>query len=106
REWGSETTPLSVERIADLVAIAARHHLYQVSCLTRALASQRMLAVQGIWVDLRIGVCREHARLRAHAWIEYHGEPVGESADVGTVFGPLGRAGEFALAPDDLVKSY
>jgi hypothetical protein len=104
REWGSESTPMSVERTCRLVAIMARHHLYPMRCLTRALASQRMLAAKGIRLDLRIGVRREHNQLRAHAWLEYHGQPVGESAEGGMAFRPLWSPKKFGRHFNDPVR--
>jgi hypothetical protein len=92
RAMSGESPELSLEAIehtCELVALMGRHHLYPMSCLTRALASRRILAGQGIWLPLRIGVRREKGQLRAHAWLEYQGRPVGEPADVETAFRPL-----------------
>lgn len=69
-------------RLARLVGAASRHHLWPMACLPRSLALQALLRRHGIETDLRIGVRREAGGLRAHAWIEQAGSPVGEPADV------------------------
>lgn len=76
-------------RLAALVASAARHHLRPTTCLTRALTLQALLRRQGHPADLRIGVRREDGALRAHAWVEHAGSPLGEPADVDLVYHPL-----------------
>lgn len=80
---------ISSARLARLVAIAARGHLLPMTCLPRSLALQALLRRQGVEADLRIGVRREAGELRAHAWIEDGGHPVGETADVRRRFLPL-----------------
>ena len=60
--------------------MAARHHLYKMSCLRQALVLQRMLIKHGIVTELRFGVSKESAdTLEAHAWLEYEGQAIGES---------------------------
>jgi len=45
------------------------------SCLTQALALQRLLARAGRGADLRIGVAKDGASgLASHAWLEREGE--------------------------------
>lgn len=49
----------------------------KASCLTQALAAERLLAEHGIGSRLRIGVTRdEGGRFKAHAWLEQGGEVV------------------------------
>lgn len=76
-------------QLAYLVGAASRHHLRPMNCLPRSLALQALLRRHGIEADLRIGVRREAGELRAHAWIEQAGRPVGEPADVELRFQPL-----------------
>jgi hypothetical protein len=89
---GTATSPASeaipVERLAHLVDIAARHHLYPMTCLRRALVLQRWLQQRGLAADLQIGVRREGSRLWAHAWVEQGGEPITEAGEAGA-FTPL-----------------
>ena len=76
-------------RLARLVGAASRHHLWPMTCLPRSIALQALLRRHGIEADLRIGVRREDGELRAHAWVEQSGSPVGEPADVELRFQPL-----------------
>jgi hypothetical protein len=82
------------------VDVAARHHLYPMHCVPRALALRSLLAEEGIVTEVRIGVRKEGERLAAHAWVEYLGTPIGEPPAVGERFAPLTRAdgGEGARA--------
>ena len=83
------------EAVARLIwarAAAARHHLYPMRCLPRALCLRWLLGRHGIETDLRIGVARREAMLDAHAWVERQGRPLGEGPGVADRFAPLGRA--------------
>ena len=71
------------------VDIAARHHLYPMTCLRRSLVLQRLLGQQGIAADLQIGVRKTEEKLDAHAWLEYHGQPLGESESIIEHYSPL-----------------
>ena len=78
------SAPLSPERraeaegVARLVTVAARHHLWPMTCLRRALVIDRLLARRGIPAELRIGVRKGEEGFRAHAWIECGGRPLFE----------------------------
>jgi len=67
-----------VRRLDRLVRIAARRHLYPMTCLRRSLVLQWLLRRAGIPAELKLGVRREGDGIAAHAWIEYLGQPVGE----------------------------
>jgi hypothetical protein len=79
----------AVGRLVWATAAAARHHLYPMRCLPRALCLRWLLGRHGIRADLRIGVARHEARLDAHAWVEREGRPVGEGPGVADRFAPL-----------------
>ncbi|HSL81210.1 MAG TPA: lasso peptide biosynthesis B2 protein, partial [Thermoanaerobaculia bacterium] len=81
--------PGEAERIAWLVAAAARHHLYPVKCLTRSLVLWRLLALRGLPGELRIGVRPGGGDLRAHAWVELRGRVLAEPEGVDERFAPL-----------------
>ncbi len=76
-------------RLVWATAAAARHHLYDMRCLPRALCLRWLLGRHGIESDLRIGVSRQDEGLDAHAWVEWQGRPVGEDPAVARRFAPL-----------------
>jgi hypothetical protein len=78
-----------VRRLRRLTDLAARHHLYPMRCLRRSLALQWLLNRCGIPAVLRLGVQREAGTLKAHAWLEHDGLPIGEPQDVESRFVPL-----------------
>ena len=80
-----------IERTWRMVDIAARNHVYAMTCLRRALALQRLLARQNIYTDLRFGVKKEGI-LQAHAWLEYQGYPVYEAKGIMADFSSLSRS--------------
>jgi Transglutaminase-like superfamily len=80
----------AVPRLVWATAAAARHHLYPMRCLPRALCLRWLLGRHGIPSALKIGVARNESRLDAHAWVEREGRPVGEGADVTERFATLG----------------
>jgi len=80
----------TVQRMQRLVDIAARNHLYPMGCLRKSLVLQRLLGRRGIATELRIGVRKEGSELKAHAWLEYAGRPVGELDMVSMHYASLG----------------
>ncbi len=66
-----------------LVRIAARNHLYEMTCLRQSLALQWLLARRGIPAELRIGVRKQTGALEAHAWVECAGQAIGEAVVAG-----------------------
>ena len=71
------------------VDAAARHHLWAMTCLPRALGLRWLLGRAGIPADLRIGIARQDGQLLAHAWVERAGRPVGEQMGELSTFHPL-----------------
>lgn len=78
-----------VGRLVWATAAAARHHLYPMRCLPKALCLRWLLGRHGIAAELRIGVARQEGGLAAHAWVERQGRPVGEIPSVEERFSPL-----------------
>lgn len=78
-----------IQRARRMVDVARSYHLYPMTCLRRSLALQRLLARQGIQTDLRIGAQRQGGEMRAHAWLEYQGVPIGEPQEIERRFIPL-----------------
>jgi hypothetical protein len=64
-------------RVARLVSSVARHGPYRATCLRQSLAVWWLLRRRGIHSTLRIGVRLDQGDLRAHAWVELRGVPVG-----------------------------
>jgi len=84
-----EEARVTIRRLRRWVDIASRHHLYPMTCLRRSMVLQRMLGQQGIAADLQIGARKEHEQLNAHAWVEYHGQPLGEPKHIVEYYAPL-----------------
>jgi hypothetical protein len=61
--------PLYQERIERIVQFAARGHLWEMTCLRRAIATFLLLRLAGYGCNLRIGVRKDDAGFQAHAWI-------------------------------------
>jgi Transglutaminase-like superfamily len=79
----------AVGRLVWSTEAAARHHLYPMRCLPKALCLRWLLGRHGIECELRIGVARQDGGLAAHAWVERQGRPIGESLAVEDRFAPL-----------------
>ncbi len=81
----------AIDRVAWAMAVASRF-VPGTACLTRALASQVLLAERGIQADLHIGVARDHHGFRAHAWVKSGDRIVGapEEIEQFTPMPPLG----------------
>lgn len=79
----------AVGRLVWATEAAARHHLYPMRCLPKALCLRWLLGRHGIESTLRIGVARQDGALAAHAWVERQGRPVGEAPGVEERFAPL-----------------
>lgn len=70
-------------RIALAVNRAAAFGLFRPRCLVRSRALRRMLDREGITgAQVRVGVQLSQGRFRAHAWVEYGGEVVGDDPKV------------------------
>ncbi len=84
RPPASSTTCLAdwVDHQGFLVSWAARYCPRSPTCLTRALVLWFLLARHGVACDLWLGVEKTTQTFEAHAWVEWHGQPVMESPDV------------------------
>jgi hypothetical protein len=83
---GRRATP---ERLQQIVGMAARNHMTSMSCLRRSFVLRTLLQAGGHEATLRIGARRENGDLHAHAWVEYQGQPLGESPETIGRFAPL-----------------
>lgn len=68
---GTSLSP-SPECLESAVRIVSRAIPY-ATCLTQALALQRLLARYGYRAIVQIGVCKVDGRFLAHAWVEHRG---------------------------------
>jgi hypothetical protein len=78
RPTGRTLSDEQVRRVAWLVGVAATHHIVHVSCLPRSLTLSRLLARRGVATEVRVGVRTDAGKLSAHAWVEWHGRPLGD----------------------------
>ena len=66
-------------RIALAVNRAATFGLFRPKCLVKSRALRKLLDADGIdGAHVRVGVHLADGRFRAHAWVEYAGEVVGD----------------------------
>jgi hypothetical protein len=89
RAAGPQPDETAVLRLVWATAAAARHHLYPMRCLPQALCLRWFLGRLGIAAQLRIGVERRLGDLRAHAWVELDGHPLGEDFHIADHYSPL-----------------
>jgi Transglutaminase-like superfamily len=68
-----------IQRSTNFLDLAARHHLYPMTCLRRSLTLQWLLAQGGLDTTLQFGVRRENGTLQAHAWLDYQGRVIDKS---------------------------
>ena len=79
-----ETAPVrpSPTRLEWSVRVVS-HAVPYATCLTQALALQRLLARHGYGAIVQVGACHVDGRFLAHAWVEHDGQSLlGTSEDV------------------------
>ena len=86
-----------VQRLMRLMRLVMRNCPYKGNCLSRSLTFWWLLHRQGIASDLRIGVRQENG-FQAHAWVEYQGYPLNDSAKVHQDY----AAFDASISPDNL----
>lgn len=81
-----EGSPPNAEQLAraheigDAVRRVALYGITRPQCLARSIAISTMLEGEGIrGAIVRIGVRPDHAKISAHAWVEFAGDIVGDS---------------------------
>lgn len=62
---------------------AAAKRMIGTTCLSKALALQRLLARNGHDAELRIGVDKSDGRFTAHAWLVYRGQVLVGGREIG-----------------------
>ena len=68
--------------IARLVTIAARRGWYKATCLRRSILVWWFLRKENIPSEICFGVRMVNRTLEAHAWVEYQGVVINDSASV------------------------
>ena len=77
-------------RIALAVNRAATFGLFRPKCLVKSRALRKLLDADGIeGAQVRVGVQLSNGRFRAHAWVEYGGEVVGDDPAAVAKFVPM-----------------
>lgn len=77
-------------RIALAVNRVATFGLFRPKCLVKSRALRKMLDEQGIvGAQVRVGVQLINGRFRAHAWVEYDGQVVGDDPAAVARFVPM-----------------
>ena len=82
-------------RYARRIANAAQVSMPRARCLHRSLTLHSWLRHQGFPSELRIGVIKDGAELKAHAWVELADQVVNDRPDAVAVFTPLTRRVSF-----------
>ena len=93
KRLSSETSRVEIVRLTKTLSAASRY-VPQATCLTRALAGQRLLAAQGYASRLRMGVRKDGGHLKAHAWLEHQGRVVVGQVSNLADYRPLSSEGE------------
>ena len=78
------------QRLAAIVAIAAKHGPSPTTCLTRSMTLMWLLHKRYIHSTLRLGSRLDSGQLDAHAWVEYEGKPVNDRPEVVAQFTSFG----------------
>ena len=77
-------------RIALAVNRAAAFGLFRPKCLVKSRALRNLLDADGVeGAQVRVGVQLLNGRFRAHAWVEYGGEVVGDDPEAVARFVPM-----------------
>ncbi len=70
---------LRAAALGDAVQWTSTHGLFRPFCLVQALALQELLSKAGIHdSEIRVGVRREGNSLKAHAWVRWNGQVLGD----------------------------
>ncbi len=77
--------------VTRMVDVAARHGIFEPTCLPRSLVLWWLLRRRGLASELRIGVRKEAGRFEAHAWVELQGVVLNDGGDVHERFAAFAR---------------
>jgi hypothetical protein len=86
----SEGDLVHAQLISRAVAIAGNHGLFKANCLKQSLLLWWLLARRGIPSELKLGTQKiPQETFSAHAWVEYRGNVLVDTVDVGERFLPF-----------------
>jgi hypothetical protein len=81
-----------IDVTVQMIHLAAARLPLRSACLSRSLALSTLLRAQGIPADVHLGVRPTDQPLDAHAWVEFAGRPLNETAEVVRSYTVLRRA--------------
>jgi Transglutaminase-like superfamily len=80
--WGanmaSHEDVAAAQALARTVRLAARNHLYPMTCLRQSLVLRRLLAQHGLAGHIVFGARLQQGNLQAHAWVVHGQTPLEE----------------------------
>jgi hypothetical protein len=82
-----------IDSTVRMVDLAAARLPLRSACLSQSLALSALLRAQGIPAEVRLGVRPGDQPLDAHAWVEYRGRPLNETAEIVGSYTVFRRAG-------------
>lgn len=85
---------ISAERIAELVAAAARNLFFKTNCLEQSLVLWPLLRRRGFPAELKIGARKDAGWFEAHAWVELDGRALNDANHGFVPFEPAAAAME------------
>ncbi len=83
RRMHGRRRPVSPERAAYLVALAARYSPWKPTCLEQSLVLYYLLRKTGVEVRFVIGTTTPPTGFAAHAWVEHSGRVLGAQPEDG-----------------------
>ena len=82
-------TSSDISHLVWLLNAAANNHPGKPTCLRRSLGLKKMLERRNTPVTLRIGINKDGADLKAHAWVEHNGMVINDVHDITSHYSPL-----------------
>ncbi len=79
-------TATELEQVHWLNIQAVNHSLIRGKCLSRSINLWWLMRRHNIDTELRIGVRHKSKQFKAHAWLEYQGQPINADQNIGQHF--------------------
>ncbi|MCA9906771.1 MAG: lasso peptide biosynthesis B2 protein [Anaerolineae bacterium] len=83
------TNPELARVLARIVAMARRNLMFEATCLEHSLTLWLLLRRRGLAGKLVMGTRLQNGAFEGHAWIEYEGQVINDTADVTTRYAVL-----------------